>query len=362
VAAESGRVGAIAGGAVGGAVLLALVIFLIVFFALRSRKSKDKAPSDEEELAARGSSSDSLPPVAAAALAKKQSENDEYIASKNITNVEPMNAGGAFGSIFTAEYLGSEVALKKMSDASPDTERALKKELAAHKKLQKSCPNIAKVYDLWRAPPGDKYAGDLFMVMELFHEGSLLDNFDTVRATPQSIARILHSCSKGLMQIHAVDVLHRDIAARNYLVRTQKVRGGERMEAFLADFGLAGKAHKEVEKKPWRTTAPESQGLDPSWSQKSDVWSFGLLIYEVASGGKPFAQLAKCPKNFQSMQKELLKYNERPPGVSDALWALFEQCVSYDPEDRPAMADVEQQLRVISQDTVTVSLISDEYN
>jgi len=245
-------------------------------------------------------------------------------------------------------------------------EKELKMELAAHQKVQKRCPNVAKVFDLYRtAEAGEGFeAGSLFLVMDLFPEGSLYSILDEVAGASATVkAGILHSASKSLKQLHETATIHRDVAARNFLVRTTRDKNKREVrELYLADFGLAGAASDGVSKKPWRISAPEAVAIQPAWSRACDVWSFGFLIFEVFSGQQPWPELKSMPSNFNKFQANVAKYHPRPEGMSDGMWALMDSCWSPRPDDRPTMAEVEKQLRILAKEPEQLEISTAEYN
>lgn len=143
------------------------------------------------------------------------------IEGHEITGLEPL-AGGSFGAVFVGKWHGSEVALKKMTDDSPLMEVQLKAEMAVARSIQKRyrtidvrCPNVVKVYDMWRAPANSKWKSQLFMVllrckskvMEFFPEGSLLDYQRRQRPEdrkPNWLPEVLHAAGMGLLQLHEI--------------------------------------------------------------------------------------------------------------------------------------------------------------
>lgn len=110
----------------------------------------------------------------------------------------------------------------------------------------------------------------------------------------------------------------------------------------LADLGLATQASspRVAANYPWRITAPEA--VEGTWSVKSDVWSFGLLIYELLSGKVPWSQCRSQPITFPAMQCNVPGFHPRPDECPDELWALFVSCTQANPQDRPTTTEAKQ--------------------
>ncbi len=125
------------------------------------------------------------------------------------------------------------------------------------------------------------------VVLEYCNEGSL-DKllFDSnERLSTEKQLTIAHSIAKGLDHLHGNNIVHRDLAARNILIHNG--------EAKISDFGLsrALKEESQVGKTastigPIRWMAPESIG-SRAYSTKSDVWMFGIVLYEITARQEP---------------------------------------------------------------------------
>jgi len=133
-------------------------------------------------------------------------------------------------------------------------------------------------------------------------------------------------------------IIHRDLAARNILLQSR----GSRVLAKVSDLGLSrqvtGNSSHYVStsaKRPIRWTAPEA--LDPQiarFSTASDVWSFGVLYWEILTRGA-------LPHGHLEDNATVIKYVQSGGGLSQpadcaaADYALVRQCTAFAPEDRP---------------------------
>lgn len=282
-------------------------------------------------------------------------KQDAYI--KDEVQLMRRLGGGQFGDVYLGVWNGREVALKKLKDNSPNAEREFKRE-AERMKFLKDCPNVVRYVRLWRDPDNG-----LYLVMEYWSDGSLSQAIANVpeAARLRWIIDALSSTADGLAQLHAHGIVHRDVAARNVLVRRQE----DTIVCGLADLGLAGFSTDYVtdSEKPWRTSAPES--FDPTVAKltpAADIWSFGLLIWELLTDSKPFPNLKSIPLNFVHGQyhEHILECHPRPDACPDGLWDLLEDCLQVRISNRPSIEDVQRQLAELQLSTA-VPLDSVDY-
>ncbi|XP_078687793.1 uncharacterized protein LOC144919965 [Branchiostoma floridae x Branchiostoma belcheri] len=144
----------------------------------------------------------------------------------------------------------------------------------------------------------------------------------------------------GLAYLDRSKVVHRDLAARNILISNDNV-------AKLSDFGLSCGIYRELSETknedplPWRWMAPECLRYDDEFSSKSDVWSFGIVLWEMAT-------LGATPYPYITSQQKLLRYlirnKERmaqPSRCSDAVYQVMLSCWQESPNHRPAAVSLE---------------------
>ncbi|THD25818.1 Fibroblast growth factor receptor A2 [Fasciola hepatica] len=136
--------------------------------------------------------------------------------------------------------------------------------------------------------------------------------------------------ARGMDYLSTRSIVHRDLAARNVLL-------GERFVVKIADFGLT-RAVSDYYKKtsagrlPIKWMAPESL-FDRTYTSKSDVWSFGVLLWEIFTmGGVPYPSVP--PERLFAMLKSGYR-NECPPMASEELYHLMLDCWNEDPQNRP---------------------------
>ncbi|KAJ8390030.1 hypothetical protein AAFF_G00111910, partial [Aldrovandia affinis] len=158
--------------------------------------------------------------------------------------------------------------------------------------------------------------------------------------------------SSAMEYLERKNFIHRDLAARNCLV-------GENHLVKVADFGLSRlmtgdtyTAHAGA-KFPIKWTAPESLAYN-KFSIKSDVWAFGVLLWEIATYG-----MSPCPGIDLSQVYELLEKDyrmDRPEGCPEKVYELMKACWKWNPAERPSFAETHQAFETMFQE----SSISDE--
>ncbi|WKY09853.1 hypothetical protein Q1695_002312 [Nippostrongylus brasiliensis] len=143
----------------------------------------------------------------------------------------------------------------------------------------------------------------------------------------------------GLEYLHAKNVLHRDIAARNCLYGDNKVK--------ISDFGLTREGtvyqmdpHKRV---PIRWLAPETLKM-AIYTQKTDVFSYGILCWEIYNNGiEPYPGMTVAEVN-QSVKEGYRM--ELPPNVHPDIQTYIKvKCWSDNPNDRYSMAEIAKHLQ-----------------
>ncbi|KXJ22439.1 Tyrosine kinase receptor Cad96Ca [Exaiptasia diaphana] len=331
---------------------------------------------------------------------------------------------GSFGQVWKGSICGKAVAVKMLNaDASPLDKKDLLSELEVMKSL-KTHPNVVKLKGCITTS-AVKCNGATFyppmVFLELVPYGDLLgylrkgrgedDTYYNSREikSPKVIdAKQLFSFSldvaRGMDFLSENKIVHRDLAARNVLV-------GDKLRCKITDFGMARVLNnQDIYTKrtngllPVKWMSLESL-LYQKYTTKSDVWSFGVVLYEIFTlGGRPYAdmrgievlemiksgkRLSKPPhicdklwsfgvvlyeiftlggRPYADMRGievlEMIKSGKRlskPPHICDKLYTLMLQCWSANPSRRPSFSSLSNNMAHLAKDTQKLVNLK-EYN
>lgn len=179
------------------------------------------------------------------------------------------------------------------------------------------------------------------MIVTEFMENGSLDSYlraCDIKPSQVELVRMLGGIAKGMEYLSCKTFVHRDLAARNILVDRNRV-------CKIADFGLSrllGSSEEKIYttqggKIPIRWTAPEAI-LYRTFTTKSDVWSFGVLTWEVMSyGERPYGDWPN-QKVMQEVQNGFRLM--RPSGCPYFVYSLMQKCWQVEKEKRPDFAEI----------------------
>uniref|UniRef100_UPI003AAC8D95 tyrosine-protein kinase ZAP-70 n=1 Tax=Centroberyx gerrardi TaxID=166262 RepID=UPI003AAC8D95 len=230
-----------------------------------------------------------------------------------------------------------DVAIKVLKS---ENEKLVKEEMMREAEImhQLSNPFIVRMMGLCNAE-------SLMLVMEMASAGPLhkflSTNKDTVSV--ENIVNLMHQVSMGMKYLEERNFVHRDLAARNVLLVNQQF-------AKISDFGLSKALGADdnyyrartAGKWPLKWYAPECI-THRKFSSKSDVWSFGITMWEAFSfGGKPYKKM-KGPDVTRFI--ETGNRMACPSGCPDRMYALMKECWTFKHEERPDFKKVEESMR-----------------
>uniref|UniRef100_A0A8C4ZXM6 Mitogen-activated protein kinase kinase kinase 7 n=1 Tax=Gadus morhua TaxID=8049 RepID=A0A8C4ZXM6_GADMO len=243
--------------------------------------------------------------------------------------VEEVVGRGAFGVVCKAKWKGKDVAIKTIESESE--RKAFIVELRQLSRVNH--PNIVKLYGSCNSP--------VCLVMEYAEGGSLYNVLHGAEPLPFYTASHAMSwcfqCSQGVAYLHGMKpkaLIHRDLKPPNLLL----VAGGTVLK--ICDFGTACdiQTHMTNNKGSAAWMAPEVfEGSN--YSEKCDVFSWGIILWEVITRKKPFDEIGGPA--FRIMWA--VHNGTRPPLIKNLpkpIESLMTRCWSKDPTQRPSMEEI----------------------
>ena len=261
-------------------------------------------------------------------------------------------ARGGMGKVYRAEQipLGRICAVKILNpkyegDEDPEFQKRFFLEAATAAKL--THPNTVTIFDYGRD-------GDIYYIAMEYIQGRTLYRIlrEEGPLRESRVGRIMSQVCRALREAHQLGVIHRDMKPANIAVLDA---GDEADRVKVLDFGLVKEVAEDKEDLTQegmfmgspKYMAPE-QILGNPVSAASDIYSLGIVAYELLTGKVPFDKGA-------SVKTMMAHVNEDPPAIrsmydglelSDELEAILERCLLKNPEDR--FADMDALLRALS--------------
>ncbi|XP_062558666.1 fibroblast growth factor receptor homolog 1-like isoform X2 [Armigeres subalbatus] len=273
---------------------------------------------------------------------------------------------GAFGKVVMAEANGlvkgqasTVVAVKMLKEGHTDADV---KDLVCEMEVMKMIGKHVNIINLLGCCCKD---GPLYVIVEYAPHGNLKDflrshrfcttNYEDMVSgekekkilTQKELISFAYQIARGMEHLASRRCIHRDLAARNVLVSDGYVMK-------IADFGLARDIHSQeyyrkttTGKLPIRWMAPESLE-EKFYDSQSDVWSFGVLLWEIMTlGGNPYSSIPTWDNLLEHLKKG--KRLEQPPLCSIDIYLFMRECWHYRPEERPTFSEIVQHLdRLVS--------------
>jgi len=221
---------------------------------------------------------------------------------------------GAFGMVRRAIYRGAEVAVKTVQSETDDAIRDFAKEVDFNSKLPPH-PNSVKVLGYTSSP-------NLSIVMELYPllsvETYLFKNRNEISF--QTLLNIAIGSSAGVINLHSQGFIHRDIAARNFLLQTADT-------CVVCDFGLSlvlpegqdwvqqSMEVRRAEMLPVNMSAPE-QLSGGRHSKASEVYMFGMYLWELCERRGPWVNDPDFQAIFEAPDQDAVQTREEALGYS----------------------------------------------
>lgn len=256
---------------------------------------------------------------------------------------------GGFGKVYKGLWQGEEVAVKAARQ-DPDEDITVTAENVRQEArlFAMLChPNIIGLKAVCLSPP------NLCLVMEYARGGALSRALAGKKIPPHTLVNWAVQVARGMNYLHneaVVPIIHRDLKSINILI-LERIESDDLSGRTLkiTDFGLAREWHKTTKMSAAGTyawMAPEVIKLS-LFSKSSDVWSFGVLLWELLTGEVPYREIDALAVAYGvAMNKLTLPI---PSTCPEPFARLLEECWSPDPHARPNFVCILQQLEAIEQ-------------
>lgn len=226
---------------------------------------------------------------------------------------------GTYSQVFAATHreLKGTFAVKCINKAflvSPEEKESIRREVEVH--LRCHHPNIVRLFEVYED------SSSLWLVMEQTNHGTLKNWMARHRRSGEHMAsKLVHQLLIAVAHLHQMGILHSDIKPENILVNTDTMSASTGVAAEetvikICDFGLARKVPdikyfrftRDVYKVPFTGVcgtpgyiAPELLMRQP-YGTPTDMWSVGVIMFELIGGYPPFRPYSKCLKMQVSFQ------------------------------------------------------------
>lgn len=258
---------------------------------------------------------------------------------------------GGMGEVFRAfdTRLNRPVAVKVMRRGAAAAEHAHRFLREARAASALNHPNIVVIHEIGTTGSGDQY------IVQEFIDGTTLRALLTGPMGGEQTVTIGRQIARALAAAHGAGIVHRDIKPDNVMVRADGI-------VKVLDFGLARLAGAAVEDLATQTQVDTADGillgtpayLSPEQASgraagiEADVFAFGILLYEMLAGRRPFAGAGTLALLAAVLNEQPLPISHLNPSVPRALDDLVLAMLEKDPRRRPTIQEVDRQLAALA--------------
>ena len=245
---------------------------------------------------------------------------------------------GGMGAVYRARdtRLGRDVAVKVLTAVTlSDKERIVRFEQEARATGMLNHPNLLTIFDVGHA------GSTPFLVSELLEGETLRERLDRGAIPPRKTVEISSQIAAGLAAAHEKGVVHRDLKPENiFLTKDGRVK--------ILDFGIAKLSPTRGTDGPTFQMASTEPGMvlgtvgymspeqvrGESVDQRSDIFAFGAIIYEMLTGARAFKRASSIETLSAILKEDPADISESHPNVPPQLEKLVRRCLEKDRERR----------------------------
>ncbi|CAA0831107.1 ACT-like protein tyrosine kinase family protein [Striga hermonthica] len=256
--------------------------------------------------------------------------SDVWEIDAKLLKFEYKIASGSNGDLYKGLFCSQDVAIKilKTECISGDVQREFAQEVYILRKVRHK--NVVQFIGACTRPPL------LCIVTEFMSGGSVYDFLHKQKGVFKlpAILKVAIDVSKGMSYLHQNNIIHRDLKAANLLMDENEV-------VKIADFGIARVQLESgvmtAETGTYRWMAPEVIMHKP-YNHKADVFSFGIVLWELLAGKVPYAHLTPLQAAVGVVQEGLRP--KIPRHTHPSVVELLERCWQQEPSLRPDFSEI----------------------
>jgi len=274
---------------------------------------------------------------------------------RNIINADEISLEeqvgiGSFAQVFKGNWKGAPVAIKRFSFFDIDSQKEVLDDFYKETALMSSLhhPNIVKFYGVAKKHPY------LYLITEYCEKGSLYSilNNKEIRLSNRKILKMALDVVRGMEYLHGSNppIIHRDLKTGNLLC-------DKGWTVKVADFGLSRVVDSNKRRMTFcgtiETCAPEILNKDRTYTEKVDVYSFGIVLWEMHTRQPIYPDL-----NFFELSEKIVYQDLRPdinlipPKVHKNIPILIKKCWQREPKNRPSFTEIRLELEAIMKEEV----------
>ncbi|KAJ6226384.1 serine/threonine-protein kinase tnni3k-related [Anaeramoeba flamelloides] len=293
--------------------------------SLKSKKTKKKTPNPE---------------TSKRMVKRVQKISTFQEISRDELKFQKKVGSGAFKKVWKGKWLGNTVAIAKVKQSKQFTETQIEE---FEKEISVLCtlnhPQIVRFYGGCTQNPNK-----LLLVSEYCSGGDLFSILHSkyVNLSGASKVKIALDIAKGIQYLHAKNFVHRDLKTPNVLLDGSRI-------AKITDFGLSKTmdvsstfSNNTIVGTP-RWMAPELLRAERNYTNKVDIYAFGIMLWELSTRRTPFAKY----NPFELLMHVGIKGQRPDINETDLFYDLIIQCWDQDPKKRPGINTLIEKLKLL---------------